>query len=303
MMKNFKKIALSFLGVAFIATGFVACSNDDSNTKTDTQIENRVKSVSSVFDYDVYGRTHNEYLDYLSQHPNYDNLSFEEKVSYGSSFSNNHIDFSTINIDVNTLDSSIQNVIMGLTSEEGVVSYMYKKGMLHSDELELANKLINLFDDAVDPEKETYKSIPEFNAEIESFQNFVRSNYEIKHTNNEVSLGAKYLAASSIAKHSYQFWVDAAGNINSPYYKYLGDDYLLGNKNERTTYGRKRPGLFKRIWDGIKIGAADVGGFLGNACDPYQSSNGNCVITIESLETAWYAGGEASDEAIRRRGY
>src|SRR5690606_4619550 len=30
MMKNFKKIALSFLGVAFIATGFVACSNDDT---------------------------------------------------------------------------------------------------------------------------------------------------------------------------------------------------------------------------------------------------------------------------------
>src|SRR5690606_28085883 len=205
MMKLFKKTIFSIFGMTLLATGFVACSSDDSNTKTDTQIENSVKSVSSVFDYDVYGRTHNEYLDYLSQHPNYDNLSFEEKVSYGSSFSNNHIDFSTINIDVNTLDSSIQNVIMGLTSEEGVVSYMYKKGMLHSDELELANKLINLFDDAVDPEQETYKSVPEFNAEIETFQNLVLSNYERKHKNGEVNLGAKYVTASSIAKHSYQF--------------------------------------------------------------------------------------------------
>src|SRR5690554_3371562 len=120
-MKLFKKVIFSIFGMALLATGFVACSSDDnSKTETNTQMENSVKSTYSVFDYDIYGRTHNEYLDYLSQHPNYDNLSFEEKVSYGSSFSNNHIDFSTINIDVNTLDSSIQNVIMGLTSEEGV---------------------------------------------------------------------------------------------------------------------------------------------------------------------------------------
>jgi|SRR5690606_6780442 len=42
MMKNFKKIVLSVLGMAVIATGFVACSNDDSNFEKNSEQEEMV---------------------------------------------------------------------------------------------------------------------------------------------------------------------------------------------------------------------------------------------------------------------
>lgn len=38
-MKKIKQIALSVLGMAFIATGFVACSSDDSNTESKEKVE------------------------------------------------------------------------------------------------------------------------------------------------------------------------------------------------------------------------------------------------------------------------
>src|SRR5690606_3549872 len=57
-MKKMKKIALSILGVAFIATGFVACSSDDSGNKIESVNEteqNSIKSTSSV-DYARYAK-------------------------------------------------------------------------------------------------------------------------------------------------------------------------------------------------------------------------------------------------------
>src|SRR5690606_15292545 len=48
MMKNFKKIALSVLGAAFIATGFIACSSDDSNTVNEENTEETVANESNT---------------------------------------------------------------------------------------------------------------------------------------------------------------------------------------------------------------------------------------------------------------
>jgi len=46
-MKKIKQIALSALGMAVIATGFVACSSDDSTTSTEENKENQM-SVNNV---------------------------------------------------------------------------------------------------------------------------------------------------------------------------------------------------------------------------------------------------------------
>lgn len=48
MMKNFKKIVLSVLGVVVIATGFVACSSDDSHTENVDESQKTTMSVNSM---------------------------------------------------------------------------------------------------------------------------------------------------------------------------------------------------------------------------------------------------------------
>src|SRR5690554_4770489 len=55
-MKKVKQIALSVLGMAFIAAGFVACSSDDSSAETNTQMENSMKITASDFDWSRLGR-------------------------------------------------------------------------------------------------------------------------------------------------------------------------------------------------------------------------------------------------------
>lgn len=51
MLKNMKKIALNVLGVAVLATSFIACSSDDSSTET-TDTQKNTKSISSAFRYE-----------------------------------------------------------------------------------------------------------------------------------------------------------------------------------------------------------------------------------------------------------
>lgn len=55
-MKLFNKTIFSIFGMALLATGFVACSSDDSSTETNTQMENSMKITASDFDWSRLGR-------------------------------------------------------------------------------------------------------------------------------------------------------------------------------------------------------------------------------------------------------
>lgn len=51
--------------------------------------------------------------------------------------------------------------------------------------------------------------------------------------------------------------------------------------------------------DGIRIGVADVAGFLGNVCEPNHNNPNECVITIPSIDRAIDIAGDVSDSIGR----
>lgn len=51
--------------------------------------------------------------------------------------------------------------------------------------------------------------------------------------------------------------------------------------------------------DGIRIGVADVAGFLGNVCEPNHNNPNECVITIPCIDRAIDISGDVSDSVGR----
>src|SRR5690554_375748 len=278
-MRNIKITVLGLLGATFLTTGLYSCSNDDATLTDNVTTEQAAMAAKSVFNYEIYGTTHNEYLDYVSAHPNFHNFTFDQNFAYGQTFSNQYFDFSQINVSSDEMREAIDRTIEALTAEGGEVAYLLGNNLISEDEEVLCSTLLAIFENAIDTEEDTYKSINEFNTDILNFENMIKENYPIVFKEEEVSIGAKYLIASSIAKNSYAYWIGSALNPMSEYHIYLGDNFILGNENTNTIYGTKG-GIFKKIWDGIKIGVADVLGFIGNVCEG-NGQGGECTITID----------------------
>jgi|GEM_PF-3108103 len=298
-MKKIKNLTLGILGATILSLGLYACSNDNETTTTSNAAkEQNVMAAKSVFNYEIYGTTHNEYLDYVSAHPDFHNFTFEQSFNYGQTFKNEHIDFSKVNVSSNEMKVAINQIKEALSSESGEINYLLSKGLINDEEVELATELFQIFDNAVDVEKETFKSVDEFKNDVLAFENKIKENYPIIFEEDNVSIGAKYLITSSVAKNSYTYWVKAALNPNSAYHNYLGDNFILGNQSMNSTYGKKG-GIFKKIWDGIRIGVADVAGFLGNVCEPNHNNPNECVITIPSIDRAIDIAGDVSDSIGR----
>ena len=78
-----KKLLSGIAGIIFISASIIACQPESNETSTANQ---RI-ATTSEFNFDLVGEAHNNCLAYIAAHPNFDDLTAEERYNYGLTYS------------------------------------------------------------------------------------------------------------------------------------------------------------------------------------------------------------------------
>ncbi|MBC8755792.1 hypothetical protein H2O64_14035 [Kordia sp. YSTF-M3] len=239
--------------------------NTDENTSQRITPENNLKTYS---DFTGYGLAHNLAMDHIATMPNFNNASLQDIFYFADTYSDSYFNNPSCNCDDWQTQQTHMTMIEGMLDDMNNASNtLVNMGFIDPEDIPLTDMLLTILDNAVSPENSTYKSVAEFTAEIEAFENFVINNYTVIHdlTTKTGNYAANILGACSIAKNSYSYWINATLDSSHPWnYRLIHMSYYNRGTNR---IGPIQKGFFGDLWRGIKRGGADVFGFLvGGKC-------------------------------------
>jgi hypothetical protein len=253
MKKLINRVAFLFL----IGTALIGCEKEPIEVNIMSKIESENTSLisgknTSVFD--MYGISHNLAMDYVATHPDFDNLSKEEIFNHLHTYEGPNFNFT----DTQTwpeLENGLSYTETLFSDLPNAGKKLYIDGFIESEMVDLAQVFFNVFDDAVLEDDTAITSVEDFIVSMESFEDYVNSNYDIiyNETTKEGNFPALLLAAASVAKNSYAYWDEVGNNDDHP--------WAIQNANRGGNTGRRS--WFGRAWHSIKVAAVDVGGFFG----------------------------------------
>jgi hypothetical protein len=238
--------------------------NTDENTSQRISQENTLKSL---YDFDNYGISHNLAMDHIATMPNFNNASLQDIFYFADTYTDAYFNNPSCNCDDWQTQQTHMAMLEGMINDMNNASnVLVNMNFIDPEDQPLTDMLFAIFDNAASIENSTYKSVAEFTAEIEAFENFVIANYPVIYdpTARTGNYAANVLGACSIAKNSYSYWVNVALDNSHPWNYRLTQ--MNFNRNGNIT-GTRQKGIFGDIFRGIGTAFVDVGGFLvGGKC-------------------------------------
>ncbi|WP_298514389.1 hypothetical protein [uncultured Kordia sp.] len=240
-----------------------SCNHEENMPDKITQEAN----LKSIYDFDNYGISHNLAMDHIATMPNFNNATLEDIFYFADTYTDAYLNNSCQCNDWQTHEmqmTMLEQMNEDMTTTSNILLSM---NVITPQDVPLTDMLFTIFENAISYENNSYKSIEQFTAEIEAFENFVMTNNAIVYDPNTKTgnYAANILGACSIAKSSYSYWVNATLDNSHPW-NYRLTQLNAANRNGNKT-GVIQKGLFGDIWRGIKRAGADAGGFLvGGDC-------------------------------------
>ena len=259
-----KKILLPALCVLL----FSQCKKVD-----ETEISTLNARTANGFNYDQFGISHNNYLDYVKNNTA-SNSSDETRFNKGKNYVDSY--FGSFNSGPNWTSFYPQTVEMQQLTEDVLTGKFNATTFTNSKHLSpnmttFLTKLSQIYFNTAENEL-----LPAtFDAEIQTLEDWViqNQNPQFDTKSKKGNEGAGMLAMCSIAKSSYTYWY-----------------------NDPTTQNLQGRNIFGKIWRAIKIGAADAYGFV---FDGWIDTDNNGTNETWSSVAAVKAAGEHSDAAGR----
>lgn len=267
--------------IAVFAICFISCkkvTNKSDNTKLQKQI------VVDGFNFDQFGISHNSYLDYVQQAPNFLSLTAEERFNYGLTYNDSYFGSWQKQETWTYLQSALSydNTIVNLMMNGNDISpTLIQDTLADSTTAPYLDSIAHIFHDAGDSTHHPMYSVAAFTARIESLESQILANVNIQFdqsskTGND---GAELLAVCAIAKYSYSYWYNIASNPNPP----------------TTGWSNPQFSLIGNVWGAIRRAATDVGAFLGDgAAYPRITRTSVGIGIVWDLDEAVSDAGSAS---------
>lgn len=240
-------IALSSI---LLVTALHSCKKqlvEDQNLTNKTQSSQNQMPTMFVagFDFDLVGKAHNNYVDYVRSNPNYPNMSAKEVYDYGTGYndpifgSQTHPPYSQALEDLNYTIGLSDNLIV---NQVDPTSQLLQDSLINQTMVPYLNELASIYIDAADTISHVPYSPQQFTQMIGVLEQNIVNNLTIEYdANTQIgNEGAILLSMCSIAKYSYEYWYNDATSNN--------------------TASPMAFGFLKKIWNGIKVGAADAWG-------------------------------------------
>lgn len=264
-MKNIKLIS-----VLFISSIIISCEKDsemiNSNlTKSEKNNRNLVSDKSESDPFEVYGTSHNNFLDFVALEENFDALSHEEIYIVGQQFSDENFTYD-VSQSWSGFASSVEFTQNLITYGAGISDTLIMHSLISSSEAVLVDSLVNIFESAVNHGTQTVISTSEFINRIESLEDFIDENYTIVYdeSSRNGNFPAMILSMCSVAKSSYAYWMEVAINSNHAWYNrfenslsggMLTDIYSDGKKSYNVVYNKS---IFTKAWHALKTAWVDT---------------------------------------------
>ena len=264
------------LGVVLLIFGIStleSCEKEYPNLdKAPTGSTLTAKSVSEQQEiFKEGGERHNEILAYVGKKCKPENTSAEDRFLIAREFTQSEMDWETMqkyHADVNKIvENEIKPSDYILSLNEDV----------NPKALALFDSLDAILDYSIEQIKNEKVVKPdEYKARVNELINYVYKNYEPYYDaeNDSADIFAFFVADCYLSMASYEFWYNAANDDANPWFKYLDEG--------------EKCNIFRRIWHGIKVAAADTWGFV---------SSGHVELYFIGIRVHWYL-----DESINHAG-
>jgi len=273
-----------FLSTVVMAVVILAsCAKEagaPSSPSPDTS--NQSKSISV---YDQVAISHNLAMDFVGNHPRFNDLTKKQRYEYIQGYSDEHYRF-TNDTDWVAHNDRMRWGIEIANSPDSASIILIREGLIDASVAGLVDSLFVIFHDAGDWDNETYMSVGDFKSRIAALESHINTNYTpvFDAVGDTANAPGMMLAACAVAKGSYEYWRDAATDSS-----HLWNNYTDGNIPK---------GLFGNIWHGIKVGAVDtgvfVGSFFGGCNNGTTNVPGGNLTTTGRIGCMWQRAGEAS---------
>ena len=291
-MKNLIKEVVTTFGFFSFILMVVSCNrNDEYLVPSDRNNDDKHHSLIILDEFEKYGISHNLYLDYTAGMSNFNTASRESIMSYSNGYSDAHFTCQAVLWEEH--DAGMNYVYELIENPESLTNSLLTNNFIDSSEIIFVNMLHAILLGSIDEDNQVYQSLTSFRNSIATLENYIRNNYNIVYDDQSKSgnSAARFLAACSIAKYSYAYWISAATDTSHPWYTRL---------NNRKTYefdGSKVSEISNRsFWGkiarGIKVAAADVWGFVAAEGCGFGYMPGGY-----DLECAWGKAGNKSSDA------
>lgn len=275
-----------FLSSVFL-TGIllISCEKENDNPVSSTgDITDNSKSISV---YDQVAISHNNAMDYVGNHPRFNDLTLHERYEYIQGYSDSHYQF-TNDTDWVAHNDRMRWGIEIANSPDSASIILIREGLIDPSVAGLVDSLFAIFVDAGDYDNKTYMTVANFKQRISGLEAHINANYTpvFDVVGDTANVPGMMLAACALAKGSYAYWHNAATDSRHPW-----------NTNFSTfnyTNGDIPKGLFGKIWHGIKVAAVDVGVFFGSGFGDCSAGTGTGVGLLGRIGCMWQSGGEAS---------
>jgi hypothetical protein len=289
-MKMINRFLVMLVVLIFVSS----CEKDLVNSSDNVKNDKLIANPPCIFEQ--YGLSHNLKMDYIASNPTFNSLTLQEVYAYSYGYSDDFFT-SMVSQDYTQYEQRRLLCFNLIEKPQTAGNMLFNEGLIDPSIIHLVDSLSSILDNAASCENGTFKTVQEFTNEIDSFEFFIQSHYNVVYdvdTKTENSY-AYLLGACSIARNSYQYWMDAASNQNHPWYI----------RFEQITYNggcgsAKWPDWVKKALHGVKMAAVDTWGFLTceDAFTPDYGYDqyGNRVVTggSYSLSTAFQYAGEQS---------
>lgn len=267
--------------IAIGLIGLISCKKDNELQQSKTEIKIQAENLSQQriangFDFDQFGISHNNYLNFISSHSDSSDTP-EERYNTGKYYIDSY--FGSFNSEMSwqdfeptvTFTQNISNQILEGTFDAHSLA---DEGYVSEAMAPFLNELAALFTETADKEL----TPEEFTALIEQLESNIAQSQTITfdESNFQTNDGGAMLAMCAISKYSYQYWYDHVTNENP----------------EGTALQRN---IFGKAWRAIKIASVDAYGFIAEG---WRDSDGNGIKDTWSSDVAIENASQRSD-AVR----
>lgn len=293
-MKNILNLWKLIGLLTILLISILACERSDDTLPSPEHQNSNEQILSNALvndEFADYGLHHNLYLDYLATMPNFNTTSRESLLNHSSAYSGPI--FSGRSVQWEDHEENMNFVYTLIEEPESLIDNLLSTEFIDSTEIELATMLHSVLLGSLDETFESYQNVNQFVSSVNTLENYIRSNYSVVYDsqNKTGNSAARFLAACSIAKSSYSYWLEAATSTSHPWHIRFNTrkTYEFNGQFNNTVSSRS---FFGKIARAIKVAASDVWGFVAaEGCGSADAPGGY------NLGCAWNNAGEKSGDA------
>ncbi|HXS37726.1 MAG TPA: hypothetical protein VN721_13565 [Flavipsychrobacter sp.] len=288
-----KSLFLSLSLLAFLC--LISCNKEKTSYNKTTTTPNMKKQVIvNGFNFDQFGISHNNYLDYVQQDPNFQTATSQQLFNYGATYNDTYFgSWASSGETYSYLQGAVTystGLVTDIINGQNVSPQLITDSLADSISAPYWDTLASIFHDALDTPDHGFYTPEEFIQKIQNLENQITSNLTVSidpatMTGND---GAELLGACSIAKYSYSYWYNIATNPNPP----------------TTGWSSPQCSFIRNVWHAITVAATDTWAFVGdgNAYPKFDKNwNVNGIGVKWDLDQAVDDAGDASSHVAANK--